>query len=71
VDNNKISHDDPNVVTSIIDKIEAKFGKMTVTRGNSHEFLGMNIEYKTNGTATIGMKTYINEAIIDFEEPIV
>ena len=34
VDNNKISHVDDTVVTNIIEKIEAKFGKMTVTRGN-------------------------------------
>jgi hypothetical protein len=33
VDDNKISHVDGTVVTDIIEKIEAKFGKMTVTRG--------------------------------------
>jgi len=33
VDDNKISHVDGTVVTEIIEKIEAKFGKMTVTRG--------------------------------------
>ena len=35
VDNNKISHKDPEVVTMIIYKIEARFGKMTMTRGKS------------------------------------
>lgn len=31
VDDNKISHVNPTVVTSIIEKIKAQFGKMTVT----------------------------------------
>ncbi len=36
VDDNKISHDaDPKVVEGIIEKIESKFGKMTVTQGNN------------------------------------
>jgi Reverse transcriptase (RNA-dependent DNA polymerase) len=33
VDDNKISHVDPNVVSEVIQKIEEQFGKMTVTRG--------------------------------------
>ena len=40
----------------IIKKIESHFGKMTVTRGSDHVFLGMNIHYnKDAGTATIKM----------------
>jgi hypothetical protein len=42
VDDNKISHVNPAVVTYIIGKIEERFGKMTVTRGRDHTFLGMN-----------------------------
>ena len=33
VDDTKISHRDPSEVTSVIEKIEANFGKMTTTRG--------------------------------------
>lgn len=40
VDDTKISHVDPNVVTDVILKIEERFGKMSVTRGREHEFLG-------------------------------
>jgi hypothetical protein len=43
VDDMKISHVDPNVVTKEIQEIENKFGKMTVAQGTSHTFLGMNI----------------------------
>jgi len=38
VDDNKISNVDDTVITDIIEKIEAKFGKMTVTRGKSRVF---------------------------------
>ena len=38
VDDNKISHVDPAVVSSIIEKIEERFDKMTVTRGVEHVF---------------------------------
>ena len=63
VDDTKISHVDPNVVTSTIDLIEKKFGKMTVTRGKEHSFLGMKIRYTEESTAVISMKTYLQEAI--------
>lgn len=63
VDDNKISHVDPEVVTSIVKQIETKFGKMTVVRGNKHVFLGMDITYNDDKTATIQMKDYLQEAI--------
>ena len=70
VDDTKISHIDSNVVTKIIKAIEEKFGDMTVTRGKSHVFLGMNIDFHDDGTATIKMKEYIKEAISDFGQEI-
>ncbi len=63
VDNNKISHEDPGVVTMIINKIEAQFGKMTVTRGRKHVFLGMDVKYTDKRTSVISMKRYLQEAI--------
>jgi hypothetical protein len=57
---------DDTVVTNIIEKIEAKFGKMTVTRGKHHVVLGMDITFDDNdGTVTILMKEYLKEAITD------
>ena len=43
VDDNKVSHEDPEVVTKIIDLTKTHFGDLTVTRGNEHRYLGMNI----------------------------
>lgn len=70
-DNDIITHVDPNVVTSIIDKIEEKFGKIAVTRGNSHEFLGMKINFQEDKTVTILMEGYIKNAIAENPEDII
>jgi hypothetical protein len=64
VDDTKISHEDPAVVTDIINRLENKFGKMTVVRGNQHVFLGMHITFNGDEkTAAISMKDYLTEAI--------
>jgi hypothetical protein len=65
VDDTKISHVDPEVVTSIIDQLEARFGKMTVTRGKEHAFLSMKIRYTGKGTAVVTMKQYLEEALAE------
>ena len=71
VDDTKISHKDDKVVTSVIELIEERFGKMTVTRGKKHVFLGMDITFCDDGTATIKMKDYIKVSIAEFGESIV
>ncbi len=71
VDDTKISHKDDKVVTSVIELIEERFGKMTVTRGKKHVFLGMDITFCDDGTATVKMKDYIKESIAEFGESIV
>jgi hypothetical protein len=70
VDDNKISHKDPKVVSDIIEKIESKFGKMHVTRGKKHTFLGMDISFEVENEVSITMKSYIQEAIDGFNEEI-
>jgi Reverse transcriptase (RNA-dependent DNA polymerase) len=63
VDDTKISHINPNIVTKIIKILESRFGTMSITRGLTHTFLGMHITYHCDGTASIHMPSYINEAI--------
>jgi hypothetical protein len=70
VDDNKISHVNPRVVTDVVTKIEERFGKMTITRGKEHVFLGMHITYLENGTAQLRMADYLKEAISEFGESI-
>jgi hypothetical protein len=70
VDDNKISHVKSSVVTTVIAQIEEKFGKMTVTRGNHHVFLGMDIRFTGDGNVRIGMKEYVKEAISEFGDDV-
>ena len=64
IDDNKISHKDQAVVDDLIQRIEAKFGHMTKTQGDEHEFLGMKLQFdRENKTVKVLMHFYINEAI--------
>jgi hypothetical protein len=63
--NTKISHMDPNVVSSIVNQLEAPFNKMTITRRLEHMFLGMKIRYTGKGTAIITMKQYLEETLAE------
>jgi Reverse transcriptase (RNA-dependent DNA polymerase) len=66
VDDTKITHENPNVVTDVLTKLESEFGKMSITRGDEHVFLGMKITYnRKQRTATIDMKEYLTEAIAE------
>ncbi len=68
VDDLKVSHINSEVVDEIIEMIETKFGKMTVTRGRKHVYLGMDIEFTGSGEVQILMQDYIQEAIDAFPE---
>ena len=51
------------MVTQVIKDIETKFGQMSITRGNKHVFLGMNITFDESSTVAIMMREYLEEAI--------
>ena len=70
VDDNLASHMDDEVLSDWIKQIEIHTGKMTVTRGREHVFLGMIIKFNENGTANIGMKDHVQEAVDDFTEDL-
>ena len=57
---------DPQVVDQIMNNIKQIFGKMTVTRDKEHNFVGMDIEFKSNGTVEIYIKEYIKRIHRDF-----
>ena len=63
VDDTKISHHKPKIVTEVISKVEERFGKMVVTRGKKHNFDGIDVEFMDNGTARILMKEYTTECL--------
>ena len=70
VDDNKISHKDPKVVDSVITELEKKFDKITVTRGKEHNFVGMDIVFRSDNKIKVTMKEYLRESIKAFTETI-
>ena len=70
VDDTKISHEDPKTVDRVIEQIEQTFGKMSVTRGKKHMFVGIGIEFNDNGTVTLSMDKFIDECINIYRDEI-
>ena len=54
-----MSHKDEKVVTQVIDLMKKHFGDLTVTRGNKHRFLGMNITINEEKNIKIEMKNQL------------
>ena len=70
VDDLKISHANAEVVKDLVRKLESKYGKMSMTMGTKHKYVGMNLEFHNDGTLTIDMREYVEEALKDFPEAI-
>ena len=43
-------------------------GKMTVSRGKKHKYLGMNLDYSTKGVCKIDMFEYVDEILQEFDK---
>ena len=56
---NKVLHIDKHVNTRIIEAIEGYFGELTVSRGKSNKFMGIDIELLGNG----GLSMFMNDCI--------
>ena len=67
VDDLKISHKNPKIVSKIIHELEEEYGKMTVTTGDVHTYCRMTLIFK-NGTVTIDMRDYLLKAIAELDE---
>ena len=66
VDDLKINHEDPVVVTDIIRRLNDKYGKITpmvLTCGKVQDYLGMTINFSNNGKVKITMYDYVDEMI--------
>ena len=66
VDDLKISHKEEKVVRDIIDKLETKYGKMSVNISDKLTYVGMDFEYRGDGTVTVSMISYIDDAIAEY-----
>jgi hypothetical protein len=68
VDDLKISHVDPTVVTSIIAQLSLEFGTaapLTVHRGKLHEYLGMTLDFSIQKKIKVFMNDYIDKVLLD------
>ena len=63
----KISHLNPDLLMQIIQDIETKFGKMSVSIGHKHKFLGMEINFKNDHTLTVQNKDYLQESLMNLD----
>ena len=66
VDDLKISHVNPDVVTAIISLLQGVYGKtvpLTETRGTKHDYLGMQIDFSTKGKVKFLMEEYITNIL--------
>lgn len=79
VDNLKISHVDPKIVTKIIEMLNSVYGqevvggkraKLTIKRGVKHEYLGMLLDYSEKGHVKIDMTDYFRRMLEELPEEI-
>ena len=70
VDDIKISHRDPDQVTKIIEWFKSIYGgNVRVSRGTTHDYLGMMLSY-SNNQVRVSMASYVKKVISDFMEDI-
>ena len=58
------------MLTKLIDTIKKEVGEITVSRGNRHTSLGMDLTFNKDRTMSISMKDYLKETIEEIPEPI-
>ena len=71
VDDKKVSHRDPSVVSSVLEMLKSHFGDhLVIQRGKIFNLLGMRLEIMPDKRVKISMKDHIEEALEMFGEAI-
>ena len=68
MDDLKVSHMDAKEVGKFIQQMEETFGKdtpLSVSRGRTHDYLGMTLDFRNKGEVRIDMEHYINMMLHD------
>mmetsp|Transcript_45473 Transcript_45473/g.67010 ORF Transcript_45473/g.67010 Transcript_45473/m.67010 type:complete len:226 (-) Transcript_45473:536-1213(-) len=69
VDDNKLSHVDPEVVSEVLNAIKEHFGELVINRSDEHNFSGMKITMdRKRENVVIGTRDQLQEAFDMFEE---
>ena len=63
VDDSMTSHNDPKVISMVLEEIQQHIGKMTISKEKQHVFFGIKIAFLDNGTAKLDMSSYLQNAI--------
>lgn len=68
VDDLKISHVDPTVVESILERLNDRFGQqkpLSVARGPVLDYLGMRLDFSTAGQVSVTMPEFMDQLLDD------
>jgi hypothetical protein len=71
VDDLKVSHVEDSVLDGVLACLNERYGKetpLTVTRGDIHNYLGMTIDYSTDGKVVIRMEDYVENMLGDLPD---
>jgi hypothetical protein len=69
VDDLKVSHIDPQVITYFGDWLSATYGVSVSTHhGKVHDYLGMIFDFSRKGAVMVNMIEYIKNIIVNFPE---
>jgi hypothetical protein len=77
VDDLKVSHVDPNVVTTVLESLDAPYGQelvggkrapVTINRGKVHDYLGMTLDYTEASSVKIDMTEYVGKILDEIPE---
>ena len=69
VDDNKLLHKNPEVISYIINEVKKHFGELSVLKENKHTFLGINT-YINNSKIQVDMVEQLEESIEMFFEEV-
>ena len=72
----KLSHKSSSEVTKMVEILHSEYesifedgsGKMKVSRGKVHQYLGMTLDYSTDGVVKVSMFDYIDEILAAFDK---
>jgi len=70
VDDNMISHVKTSVVNDTLKLIEGYFPGLQIQRGRKLDFLGLEVEFRDDGKASIGTVQYLTNMIENLEEEL-
>jgi hypothetical protein len=68
IDDLKILHEDPEVVSGVIEQLNSEFQKeapLTVNHGKVHDYLGMTLDFSVDGKVKIGMVQYVKTMLAE------